>query len=332
MLEKILEKIKECAKYSNIAVIYDFDVDGCASASIIWRAFQAMHIQATFYPNTRSFQNITIERIRKQNPDKIVTVDHVPDNELTEFLKNYNTTVLDHHLHEKHLEVLDYLTAADYNLKGSMCYVLYKSLKSKLKDAEWIVKLSLFWDKCLEYTEFYKEGIYQEELETYMPFNLVVCLTQVKGSEKMLELLNQCANLEEALGKIRMLEDYRRAKSTFDEELKDILFSRRTFTDIRLNIYWVKTKFKHMRIYVDYITYSKEGTNIFIINEVTQFKFSFRTSLEIDLVKIIKKIHEDFKEFSGGGHAKACGAILRSEQAEEILDKFIALYREELKE
>ena len=311
-------------------MIYDFDVDGCSSAALIWRVFQSLNVHAIFYPNTRSFQTITIERIRKQNPDKIITVDHVPDKELTEFLKSYNTTVIDHHLHEKHLDVLDYITAADYNIKGSMCYVLYKALKSKLKDVEWIVKLSLFWDKCLEGTEFYTEGIYQKELEQYIPFNLVVCLTQVKGSEKLFELLNQCTSLNEALEKIKVLEDYKRAKTIFDDELKDILFSRRSFADIKINLYWVKTKFKHMRIYVDYITYSKEGTNIFIINEVTQFKFSFRTSLEIDLVKIIKELHNEFKDFSGGGHAKAAGAVLRNEQAEEVLDRFISIYKEEL--
>jgi len=329
VLEEIRKRIQESEKYSNIAVIYDFDVDGCCSAALLWRFLTSANTNATFYPNTRSFQSITIERIKKQNPDKIIVVDHVPDDDLTAVLKNYNTTVLDHHRHEKHLEVLDYITVADYGTSHSMGYFVYNALKHKLRDSEWLAKLSLFWDKGLEGTEFYEEDIYKNELEKYLPFNLVVCLTQVKGSEKILEILNQSTSLDEALEKVNVLEDYKRAKKIFGDELQEITFSKRTFQDIKLNIYWVKTQFKHMRVYVDYITYSKEGTNVFIINEITQFKFSFRSSFEVDLVKMLRSLNEKFKNFSGGGHSKACGAVLRGEQVEEVLDEFINIYSEE---
>lgn len=330
-LEEVKKRLESALNYTNIAVVYDFDIDGCTSASLLWRFFKANHINATFYPNSRSFQNITIERIKNQNPDKIFIIDYVPDSDFANGLKNYNVTIIDHHSHESHLEIFDYITGADYNAVGSLCYLLYKSIKKHLGNLDWLVKLSLFWDKALEGTEFYSEGIYQKEIEKYLPFNLVVCLTQTKGSEKVFEILNQSSSFEEAYKKVLELEDYKRAKETFDNEIKEITFSRKAFPDIKLNIYWIKTKFKHIRIYVDYITYQKEGTNIFIIDEVTQFKFSFRTSLDIDLVKIIKQLSSEFKNFSGGGHSKACGAILKNGQADEVINKFIDIYREHLK-
>ena len=326
-LNEIRKRIEAAAKFTNIAVIYDFDIDGCTAAALLWRFFKINGATAQFYATTRGFQNVTMDRIRKQDPDKIVTVDHLPNEELTSFLKSYNTTVLDHHQHEKHLEQVDYVTAHDYGIGGSMGYVVYKALQQDLKDVDWIVKLSLFWDKVLEDTEFYYDGIYQKEIETYMPFNLVSSLTQVKGAEKIFEVINSSSSLEEAREKVMQLEDYRRAKDTFDAELKEIKFTKKSFPDIKLDVFWIKTKFKHMRVYVDYITYQKTGTSVFIINEETQFKFSFRTSLDINFVQIIRELNKQFPTFSGGGHAKACGAALKGEQVEELLNSFTELYK-----
>jgi single-stranded DNA-specific DHH superfamily exonuclease len=328
-LSEIKKRLKDATKFTNVAVVYDFDIDGCTSAALLWRFFMKENVNAKYYPTTRGFQNVTMERIRKQNPDKIITVDHVPDEELTDFLANYNLSVLDHHPHIARFEKVDYVTAHDHGIGGSMGYVLFKALEKELKDVDWIVKLGLFWDKAFEGTEFYEEGIYRRDLEKYLPFNLVASFTQVRGAEKVFEVLKESSSFEEADEKIRKLDDYKNAKETFDNELKEIKFSRKSFPDIKLDIYWMKTKFKHIRVYVDYITFSKEGTNIFVLNEVTQFKFSFRTAFNIDFLKVIAEVNKEFPSFTGGGHAKACGAVLRNEQVEEVLSKFIEAYKEQ---
>jgi nanoRNase/pAp phosphatase (c-di-AMP/oligoRNAs hydrolase) len=95
-----------------------------------------------------------------------------------------------------------------------------------------------------------------------------------------------------------------------------------------LNVYWIKTKFKHIRIYVDYITYTTPGTHVFVLDESIRFKLSFRTSLDINLEKIIKELAKEDKNFGGGGHAQACGAMLKNENVEELLNNFIKKYRE----
>jgi oligoribonuclease NrnB/cAMP/cGMP phosphodiesterase (DHH superfamily) len=260
-----------------------------------------------------------------------VLVDYVPGDDFTAFLKNYKTEIIDHHVHEKHLEQFDYFTSADYKLEFSISYLLSLAAeKLGVKDVKWLGRIGAFWDKCLEGTEFYVENIYKDEINNLLPFNLLVSFSQTKGSERLLTMLNESSDIEEAMSKIRESDDYRRAKETFENELKDIKFSRKYFSDIKLSIFWVRTKFKHIRIFVDYITYTTPGTHIFVLDESSRFKLSLRTSSDVNLVDLVREIAAEDKNFSGGGHPKACGAMLRNENIEELLDKLIEKYRKKL--
>lgn len=324
-IKKRIEKLKDEEK---VFVAYHFYVDGCASASILWRILKKYGVMCEFSPVTRGFEQMTIDRIKKSEPSRVVLVDYVPGDDFIAVLKSYNAEIIDHHTHEKELEQFDYFTSADNKVEASVSYLL--SLVAKkigVKDVTWLGKLGAFWDKCLESTEFFRENIYKDEMEKFLPYNLLICFTQTKGSEKLFQILNESATLEEAEEKIKGSDDYRRAKEAFDNELKDIKFSRKYFSDIKLNIFWIRTKFKHIRIFVDCITYTTPGTHIFVLDEGTRFKLSLRTSLEINLVDLVRELAAENKDFNGGGHPKACGAMLRNDNLEELMDAFIEKYR-----
>ena len=181
------------------------------------------------------------------------------------------------------------------------------------------------WDKLNEWSLKTKKNLWSH-------FNLVVSFSQTSGAARMVEIFNSSSSFEEAIDKVKSSQTYISAKKIFDEEFKNIKFSRKSYPDIKLNIYWVNTRFKHMRVFVDYITFLNLGTNIFILNEITKFKFSFRTSLDINFVEIIREISKENLDFSGGGHPKACGAMLFNENVEELLDVFIKKYKKAIEQ
>ena len=220
-IAELKKRIEKLVDKQNIAVVYHFDVDGCASASLLWRFFEINHISAKFFPATRGFEIVTIERITKFQPDKIVLVDYIPGNEMIEFLKSYDTEILDHHTHEKHLEIFDYYTSADKGVTAAVSYAIAKTMQEiGLKNVEWLGKVGSFWDKTLEQTEFYYDGIYEKELDAMMPFNLLVGLTHTKGSEHLFEAFNKSSSFEEAIEAVTMLDDYKKAAEIFKTELK----------------------------------------------------------------------------------------------------------------
>lgn len=326
---KILKKkIDPLFKFREILVINDYDIDSCSSASILWRILRKNNVKVKHMTISKGIENIIYEKIKKENPEKIVILDYVPEKEFVNKVKDYPTTLLDHHIHEKKLEVLDYFTMADYSKKYiALSYWLYLAAKDYgIKNIEWLAKLGCFWDKCIENTEFYEEGIYEKEMEEMLPFNIMVCFTQTRGASKMVEIFNTSSNFKDALEKVKSNKDYIVARKIFDEDLKNIFYSRKAYPEIKLNTYFVKTKFKHMRVFVDLITYRNPGTHVFILNEITRYKFSFRTTLNINLVEIIRKLSKEIPEFTGGGHKQACGAMLFSEDVDELLNAFIKEY------
>lgn len=331
--EEIIKRIEKLKNEEKIFIAYHFDVDGCASASILWRILQGFGLLTEFCPVTRGFEQVAMEKIRKSEPSKVLLVDYVPGEDFVRFLEKYNTEVMDHHTHEDFLEKFEYFTSADYELNDSISYLLSMAAENLgVKKVKWLGHIGAFWDKCLESTEFYREGAYREDMEKMLPFNLLVNLTQIKGSERLFQVLNESSDMEEALEKIKEIDDYKRAKKIFEDESKDIKFSRKYYSDIKLSIYWVKTRFKHIRMHVDFITYTTPGTHVFVLDENTRFKLSFRTSLNINIQKIVKEITKENKNFSGGGHPQACGGMLKSENIEELLSTFIEKYRKIISE
>ena len=331
-IKEIKKRIEKVFDKEKVVVIYHFDIDGCASASLMWRILQKNHKEATYIPATRGYEAMIARKIKKENPDKVVILDYVPSDELVNFLKNYDAEIIDHHKHEERLEKLDYFTSSDFEIGASLSYLLFKvAEKFEISNVSWLGYLGSFWDKCMESTEFYKKGIYQEKVDELIPFNLVVSLTRNRGSEKMLQLMNKSSSLDEAFENLEEIDDYHRAKKLFEHELRSIMFSKKNYPELQLDIYWVKTKFKHIRIYVDYITFSNEGSFLFILDEISRFKFSFRTSLELSMLNIVLQLKEKFENFKGGGHLKACGGLLDSQNVEELLSEFLKLYEKEYK-
>jgi single-stranded DNA-specific DHH superfamily exonuclease len=327
-IKELKRRIKEWEKFSEITVVHHFDMDGCCSASLLYRLFNKLNIKGYFIPATIGFEQVVIEKLKKQNPEKVLLVDYIPGSDLIAALKGYNVEIIDHHHHEKHLEVFDYFTSIDFDTHVSVSYLLYCALKELgFENLGWIAEIGAFWDKCLEETEFWKKDVYKKELANMLPFNLVVSFTQTKGASKIVTILDESSSFDEAIEKVKESEDYKIAKDVFEKEFREVEFSRKAYPDIKLNMYWIKTRFKHIRVYVDYISYQKTGTNIFILNEDSQFKFSFRTSLDINLVNIVRNLAGKVPDFGGGGHTHACGGLLRNENVEGFLDEFIKEYR-----
>jgi single-stranded DNA-specific DHH superfamily exonuclease len=331
VIKKLKNRIEKLKEKENVAVVYHFDVDGCAAASLLWRYFQKHNITSKFFPATRGFEAVTTERISKFAPDKIILVDYIPGDELIRFIRNYDAEFIDHHVHEEHLEIFDYYTTADDSFSAAISYSLTKAMEElDINNINWLGKVGSFWDKTLELTDEYYDGIYEKEIEDMLPFNLVVNLSHTKGSERLFEVFNMSSSFEEAIEKIKDTDDYHRASEIFKKEYREIEFSRKEYPNLQLSIYWVRTQFKHIRIYVDYISYLKKGTKIFVLDENIRFKFSFRTSLDINLIDIIREMHLENDKFSGGGHPQACGAMLNGENVEEIISLFIDKYKKNL--
>ncbi len=332
-LDVLKEKIEELGKCNEVVIVNDYDIDSCSSASILWRILKSKGVNVKHVTLSKGYENIISEKLKEMNPERIVIVDYVPKKEFIDSLSGFPITVLDHHLHEKFLEKIDYFTTMDYvDLYAALSYWLYHAAKEiGIQNVEWLGRLGCFWDKCMENTEFNYEDVYKKEMEKMLPFNIMTSFSQTRGAAKMVELFDESSSFDEAYEKVMMNDIYIHAKKVFDEELQNILFSRKAYPDIKLNIYFIKTKFKHIRVYVDYITYKSDDTNIFILNEITRFKFSFRTSLKINLVEMLREISKKYPNFSGGGHKQACGALLDGENVEEILDEFIKIYKSTIK-
>ncbi len=328
-LDKLNEKIKDILKHNYVVIINDYDIDSCASASILWRILKMNGVNVEHLTLSKGVEKRILNKLKEKNPDKVVVVDYVPSKELTEELNNFSTTILDHHTHEEHLDVLDYYTTSDFDVKyAALSYWLYLISKEyEIKNVEWLAELGCFWDKCMENTEFYKENVYVTKMDKMLPFNIFASHTQTRGAEKLVQLFNNSSGIEEALDNIKNTKGYEKSFETFKHELGFIEASKREYPEIKLNVFDVNTKFKHMRVFVDYITYQNEGTHIFVLNEITRYKFSFRTSLDINLVRIIRTLSEKLPEFGGGGHPKACGAMLKNDNLEKFLEMFIEEYK-----
>jgi hypothetical protein len=323
------EKIASLLKFKKVTIVSDYDIDSCASASILWRILKKNNVDVEHVILSKGIENIVLEKIKKMNPEKIVIVDYVPGKDFAREIKNYPVTVLDLHEHEKYLDDVDYFTTTDYSKKyAALAYWLYVVSKEyDIINIEWLARLGCFWDKCMENTEFDIDDVYRKEMDIMLPFNLIVSFSQTRGASKMVEIFSSSNSFEIALENAKASTEYIQAKRVFDDELKNVMFSRQAYPDIKLNVYWVRTKFKHMRVFVDYITFTTIGTNVFVLDEANRFKFSLRTSLEINLVEIIRAISKIIPEFSGGGHNKACGAMLFNENVENLLNVFIEEYK-----
>ncbi len=328
-VEELKKKINELLNFNKILIINDYDIDSCASASILYRILKTNNVEVEHLTLSKGVENRIIEKLKEKNPEKIVVVDYVPTEELAEELKHFSTTILDHHTHEKHLEKLDYYTTADFTKTyAALSYWLYLVSKEyNIEKIEWLAELGCFWDKCMENTEFYEKDVYKKKMDKMIPFNIFVSFTQTRGAEKIVEVFNTSSDFEDALEKIKNSENYKKSKETFEHELGYIEASKKEYEELNLNIFYVNTKFKHMRVFVDYITFQNKGTHIFILNEITRFKFSFRTSLEINLVEIIRNLSEKIPEFGGGGHPKACGGMLKNRE----IENFLKMFKEEYK-
>ena len=331
IIEKVKKKLEEVMKHKNIAVIYHYDLDGCVSAAILWRLFKKRGINAEFFPATRGYDDITLGKIKTRDFDKIVFVDYFLREKYANELKDYNVSVIDHHQHENYLDIFNYITTADYGNDVAISYTLSKTAEVfGIKNLGWLAFIGAYWDKVLEKTEFYKEGIYKERINELLPFNLVASLTQTRGSEKVFEILKISSSLEDALERIKELEDYRKASEIFREERAKINSTRKQYPNLKLEIFFVKTKFRHMRIHVDYITFTEEGTFVFVLDEKIRYKFSFRTSLDINLLDIVRNLSKEIPYFGGGGHIKACGGLLEDSDFDDFLKKFIEEYKKHI--
>jgi len=332
VVKLLSEKIKELLKHKKITIVNDYDIDSCASASILWRILRKNNIEVEHVTLSKGCEGIIAQKLKKRNPEKIVIVDYVPGKILATELSGMNVTILDHHKRDSWLDEkkeFDYFTVEDYNVKyAALSYWLYLSARDfEVSSIDWLAKLGCFWDKCIENTGFNEENVYVKLMPEMLPFNLFVSYSQTRGAQKMVEMFNESSSFEEVFQKVTESQDYKQAKTEFETELQNINFSRHAYPEIKLNIYWVNTKFKHMRVFVDCITYQNPGTHFFVLDEKTQFKFSLRTSLEISLIDIIKKTKEKIPDFGGGGHLKACGAMLRNENVEELLLVLVEEYK-----
>ena len=327
---KILKEAIKGLEGLNIAILYHFDVDGCASASILARIFTKINVRYEQIPITRGYEKSIEEKIRSSHFDRILLVDYVPDTSFLNIMSTYKAILIDHHKHEDFLNGFQYYTSEDYDCNLAISYTLYKLAKEfNIENLDWLAKLSSFWDKCIEFTEFNEQDVYSKNMELFLPFNLLVNLTALKGAKKLVEIFNESESFDDALNNLKQSQDYLKAKEIFKKEFNDIQKTKQVFPEIKLEIYKIRTKFKHIRVYVDYLSFTKdEGTMVYIVDEKNQFKFSFRTTFEIDLEEIVKQMSKEIKEFSGGGHKKACGAILRSHDVDSVINRFSELYKE----
>ena len=314
-IEKRIEKIE-----NDSFIVYHFDVDGIASASCIWRVLKKKYINSKFEPITNGWEDVVIEKIKKHNPKQIIFLDYTPGR-IAEKIKDYNVIIIDHHEVEELPKSFDYFTSAKIDRSFAISYLISKTVEKFYKiKCDWLGFLGSYWDKCLEKTEYWKENAYNKFMNKLLPFNLVVSLTKIKGSIKLLRIFNESNSLEEARENVIQSKDYKKAKQIFEEENKNIKIKKID----GINIIYLKTKFKHIRIYVDYFTFRKPGTYIFVLKEKGRTKFSFRSNKNI--LKIVKKIEKEVDGFSGGGHENACGGILKDENERVVIEKFIKYF------
>ncbi len=318
-IKKRIDKIEDGAM-----VVYHFDIDGVASASIIWRILQKKNIRASYEPATNGWEKVIVEKIKKHNPKQIVFLDYAPRGYANE-IKDYKVIIIDHHEEEPMPKQFDYFTSAKLKRGYAISYLIAKTAKKYYNmDVDWIGFLGSFWDKALESTEFWEEDAYEKYIDKLMPLNLVVSLTKVSGSKKMLRVFNESNSIEDVLEKTKKMDDYKKAKSLFEKEIA----SFNEFKVGKVKVIEMRTKFKHIRVYVDYLTFKERGILVFVLPERGRTKFSFRSS-EIEILPAIKKLEKEFENFSGGGHKHACGGMLKSSNYKKLIQRFAELIEHE---
>ncbi len=321
-LKRILDEIEaRIRKFANstISLVYHYDVDGVASAALVARILLKMNVN--FKPiavERGKAEEIAVERIKEYGLP-VLFLDYVPSEKAATELKGMDVTIIDHHIHERYLDRFDYFTSADIEPGYALSYLIYKVAQRYKVASEYIALAGCFWDKGLEKSEF--EYSYEELFERLLPYNLLVSFKQVRGAEILFHIFLECKEEKEAMERIRKLRLYNEALRTFQRELKRMKPEKRD----GVWVLFIKTKFKHIRIYVDYFTFKYKGTFIFAIKEDHRYKLSFRTNEEINLHKIVKKLVEEFDEFTGGGHKYACGGLLRSKEIEPLITRFVEL-------
>ena len=319
----ILEEIKKrIERIENGAfIVYHFDVDGVASASCIWRVLKSKYINAKFEPITNGWEEVVIDKIKKHNPKQIVFLDYTPGR-IAGKIKDYNVIIIDHHEVEELPKSFDYFTSAKIDRSFAISYLISKTVEKYYGiNCSWLGFIGSYWDKCLEKTEYWKENAYIKFMSKLLPFNLVVSLTKIKGSIRLLRILNESNDLEDARKKVLELFDYKKAKEIFEGEKKKIKIEEKN----GVKIIYLKTKFKHIRIYVDYFTFREPGTYIFVLKERGRTKFSFRSNKNI--LKIVKRIEKEIEGFNGGGHENACGGMLKSEDEKIVINRFVKYFQ-----
>ncbi len=314
-IRKRLDKIEDDA-----LIVFHYDIDGVSSASIVWRVLKKKMIHAKFEPITNGWEKIVIEKIKKHNPRQIVFLDYTPNEDMVREIKDYNVVIIDHHEEQKIPKNLDYFTSAKIEKGYAISYLICKTAKKFYDiDCNWIGFVGSYWDHCLEKTEWKED--YEKLIDKLIPLNLVVTFTRIKGSIRMLKIFNESSSLEEALKKTKELDDYKKAWKVFKDEI-------RSFKEIKrdgVGIIYLKTKFKHIRVFVDYFTFKSKKTYVFVLKEKNRTKFSFRSNKKI--FWILKKIEREVPNFSGGGHDYACGGILRDDKEEIVIEKFVKYFK-----
>ena len=319
ILKEIKDRIEKIENDSFI--IYHFDVDGVASASCIWRVLKKKYINAKFEPITNGWEDVVIDKIKKHNPKQIIFLDYTPER-IKDKIKDYQVIIIDHHEVEKLPKSFDYFTSSIYERGFAISYLISKTVEKFYGfKCDWLGFLGSYWDKCLEKTEYWNENSYRDLMNKFLPFNLLVSFTKIKGSIKLLKIFNESDSIEDARKKVIESNDYKNAKKIFEEEKRNIKIEK----DDGVKIIYLKTKFKHIRIYVDYFTFTEPGTYIFVLKEKGRTKFSFRSNKNI--LKIVKKIEDEIDDFSGGGHENACGGMLKDENEKIVIEKFLKYFR-----
>lgn len=342
MVKEIIEKAKK------IAIIYDIDSDGICSGIIAYHTLRKLGKEIVLTnPGAPKLSDFVMNLIEESDADLVITVDlsvDVSKDAIAASSKEW--LVIDHHQITHDLNELDNVTHRNLILDGDDTYcpaskyiydLFSEAFGEIVEKYDWLSCIGLIGDAAYPiYKEFvkgvlkkYGEGFSNDPYETkFGEMDKIVSSGRLykggKGAVRVYETLKEVETIDEFEEKAGKLKEWDKIVSTaIKKELEEFEEKMEVIDGIifynlqsRLNIGSPITgitanRHKHKTVVIHY---ERNGTIKLHLRRVDG---------KIDLSRVARDIGAEFEGASGGGHPKASGAHVPSENWEEYKEKLI---------
>ncbi len=340
--------IKWLKQAEQIAILYDFDVDGITACAIVMRMLERLGKKAEKFvasPKPSFERNPAFDLVKGMG--NIIILDISLKKEDAQYFKDLNILNVDHHetgMKKSSGEVVVFKNRGDYRPTAKMVYDLGMKMFKDFDENDWIASAGVISDFGGPQNREFIQSVHNKYgfsfgksddkfFETRLGeiakvLNSIRTAGDITKAGVAVKALLECDNPKEFLEsrnpKIKLLyKSYEKIQSTIDHELER--FEKKAKKNKGRELFYLNGQKYNIRSTLSTIISAKHEQTIAIAEKrnTGYIHISMRSRNE-DVLGIIEEVKKKI-EAAGGGHKKAAGLTIKEEDLEEFKKIFLRL-------